>query len=81
MTCPTCPISLRTSEKFRDKHFIAVAKKSIETISFFLKENICCGYSLEAPHHGASNEYPQHMFSSSNKKNVHFWASNSWLDK
>ena len=25
--------------------------------------------SLEAPHRGASNEYPQHMFSSRNKKN------------
>ena len=41
-------------------------------ISFlFLDENICCGYSLEAPRRGtsneypqrgASNEYPQHMF-------------------
>ena len=36
----------------------------------FLKENICCGYSLEAPHWGASNEYPQHMFSVRNKKNL-----------
>ena len=27
-----------------------------------LHENICCGYSLEAPQQGASNEYPQHMF-------------------
>ena len=36
----------------------------------FLDENICCGYSLEAPHRGASNEYPQHMFSSRNKKNI-----------
>ena len=23
----------------------------------------CCGYSLEVPHWGTSNEYPQHMFS------------------
>ena len=22
----------------------------------------CCGYSLEAPRRGASNEYPQHVF-------------------
>ena len=29
----------------------------------FLHENIYCGYSLEAPYWGASNEYPQHMFS------------------
>ena len=27
-------------------------------------------YSLEAPRRGASNEYPQHMFSSTNKKNI-----------
>ena len=40
-------------------------------ISFlFLNKNICCGYLLEAPHRGASNEYPQHMFSSRNKKNI-----------
>ena len=40
-------------------------------ISFlFLHENIHCGYSLEAPRWGASNEYPQHMFSWRNKKNI-----------
>ena len=42
-------------------------------ISFlFLDENICCGYSLEVPRWGASNEYPQQwtMFSSRNKKNI-----------
>ena len=33
-------------------------------------ENVCCGYSLEAPHQGASNEYPQHTFSLRNKKNI-----------
>ena len=35
----------------------------------FLDENICCGYSSEAPR-GTSNEYPQHMFSSRNKKDI-----------
>ena len=40
-------------------------------ISFlFLHENICCGYSLEAPRWGTSNEYPQHMFLERNKKNI-----------
>ena len=34
----------------------------------FLHKNICCGYSLEASHWDASNEYPQHMFSWRNKK-------------
>ena len=28
----------------------------------FLLKNIDCGYSLEPPHRGGSNEYPQSMF-------------------
>ena len=33
-------------------------------IFFFLfhHQNICSEFSLEAPHRGASNAYPQHMF-------------------
>ena len=34
----------------------------------FLNENIYCEYPLEAPPRGASNEYPQYMFSWKNKK-------------
>ena len=41
----------------------------------FLDENIFYGYSLEAPHWGTSNEYPQLMFSSRNKKDISiFWV-------
>ena len=36
----------------------------------FLDKNICCGYSLEVPRWGASNEYPQHMFSLRNKEDI-----------
>ena len=32
-------------------------------------QNIDCGYSLETPRRGGSNEYPQSMFLSRNKKN------------
>ena len=32
-------------------------------------QNIDCGYSLEPPRRGGSNEYPQSMFLNSNKKN------------
>ena len=32
-------------------------------------KNIDCGYSLELPHRSSSNEYPQSMFLSKNKKN------------
>ena len=43
----------------------------IHTIFFlFFHENISCGYSIEAPRQGASNEYRQHMFSWRNKKDI-----------
>ena len=32
-------------------------------------QNIDCGYTLEAPRRGGSNEYPQSMYLSRNKKN------------
>ena len=32
-------------------------------------QNIDCGYKLEPPRRGGSNEYPQSMFWSKNKKN------------
>ena len=35
----------------------------------FLFKDIDCWYSLELPHWGSSNEYPQSMFLSRNKKN------------
>ena len=31
-------------------------------IFLFLLKNIDCGYLLELPHGGGSNEYPQFMF-------------------
>ena len=42
-------------------------------ISFFLNfaQNIDCGYTLEPPSRGGSNEYLQSMFWNKNKKNRH----------
>ena len=51
-----------------DKALFFIRKMLISLL--FVDENICCGYSLEAPRQGASNEYPQHMFSSTNKENI-----------
>ena len=34
-------------------------------------QNIDCGYSLEPPRRGGSNEYPQSMFLSRNKKIIY----------
>ena len=38
-------------------------------INHISAQNIDCGYSLEPPHRGGSNEYPQSMFLSTNKEN------------
>ena len=39
----------------------------------------CCGYPLEVPLQGTSNEYPQHiMFSLRNKKNIYQDTSLIW---
>ena len=43
----------------------------LKNIDIFLifAQNIDCGYTLEPPRRGGSNEYPQSMFWSKNKKN------------
>ena len=38
-------------------------------IFLIFAQNIDCGYTLEPPRRGGSNEYPQSMFLSKNKKN------------
>ena len=50
------------------KNWKILDKKTL-TFFIFLLKNIDCGYSLEPPHRGGSNEYPQSMFLSRNKKN------------
>ena len=47
-----------------------LSAKKLLMFFLFAHKNICCRYSLEAPWKGASNEYPQHMFSWRNKKNI-----------
>ena len=39
-------------------------------------KNIDCGYSLEPPHRGGSNEYPQSMFCVEIKKISEFLSEN-----
>ena len=41
-------------------------------------QNIDCGYTLEPPRRGVSNEYPQSMFWSKNKKNRYTPANPSF---
>ena len=47
-------------ENYREKNF---------HIFLIFAQNIDCGYTLEPPRRGVSNEYPQSMFWSKNKKN------------
>ena len=54
------------------EHFITKSWKfSYKNSNIFhiAAPNIDCGYSLEPPRRGGSNEYPQSMFLSRNKKN------------
>ena len=43
-------------------HFYMVKLGFTGVFFLFLLKNIDCGYSLEPPHRGGSNEYPQSMF-------------------
>ena len=55
----TCPCNI---QRFLQKKKI---EKLIGFFFYFLNifdQNIHCGYRLEAPHRGGSNEYPQSMF-------------------
>ena len=54
-------------ENFTTKKGIFFYKKY--RFFFISVENIDCGYSLEPPRRGGSNEYPQSMFLSRNEKN------------
>ena len=61
LTEPFCTIHQR-------KHYENTIKKKTD-IFHISAQNIDCGYSLELPRRGGSNEYPQSMFLCRNKKN------------
>ena len=43
-------------------YIVKLGFTGVYIISLFLLKNIDCEYSLEPPHRGGSNEYPQTMF-------------------
>ena len=71
----TCPCNIQ-------RFFSSVKIEKFMRIFFifflFLLKNIDCGYSLEPPRQGGSNEYPQSMFLSKNKKNRYTPANPSF---
>ena len=58
---------LKYNENFTTKKWKFSEKNA--DIFHISPQNIYCGYSLEPPRRGGSNEYPQSMFLSRNKKN------------
>ena len=50
------------------KHHFYTGLQGCKLYFLFLLKNIDCGYSLEPPGRGGSNEYPQSMFLSRNMK-------------
>ena len=65
--------SLRKHAHAIYKDFFSCKKMKISSekndIFLIFAQNIDCGYTLEPPRRGGSNEYPQSMFWSKNKKN------------
>ena len=68
------------TENFTSKNWKFSDKNSDIFHSF--AQNIDCGNSLEPPRRGGSNEYPQIMFLSKNKKhNVYPWKPQFYYKK
>ena len=51
-------------------YIVKLGFTGVYIIFLILLKNIDCGYSLEPPHWGGANEYPQSMLLSRNMKNV-----------
>ena len=64
----------------RDFLALKIEKFQLKMFDIFLivAQNIDCGYTLEPPRRGGSNEYPQSMFWSKNKKNRYTPANPSF---
>ena len=69
---PKFPIIMKTRLYKYIENFISKNNKIMDEKLWYFHisaQNIDCGYSLEPPRRGGSNEYPQSMFLSKNKKN------------
>ena len=64
----------------RDFLALKIENFQLKNFDIFLifAQNIDCGYTLEPPRRGGSNEYPQSMFWSKNKKNRYTPANPSF---
>ena len=63
----TCPFNIQRC--FRQVKLENFQWKNVDIFLPFAQTDIDCGYTLEPSRRGGSNEYPQSMFWSNNKKN------------
>ena len=69
--CPITKTCLYNVDPLKPHFYIVkVGFTGVNIIFLISAQNIDCGYSLEPPRRGGSNEYPQSMFLSRNKKNI-----------
>ena len=65
--------TLRKLAYSMNRYFLALKIEHFQPKKFdiflIFAQNTDCGYTLEPPRRGGSNEYPQFMFWSKNKKN------------
>ena len=54
-------------------YIVKLGFTGVYVIFLISAQNIDCGYSLEPPHRGGSNEYPQSMFWAEIRKKVRFF--------
>ena len=70
---PTCLNTLRKLAHGINREFSSFKIENFQLKKFdiflIFAQNTDCGYKLEPPRRGGSNEYPQSMFWSKNKKN------------
>ena len=69
-TCHYENMPILTYRKFYHQK-LKIFRKKKSDIFHISAQNIDCGYSLEPPRRGGSNEYSQSMFLSRNKKNMY----------
>ena len=63
---------IQVCPKFHLQKLKSFQIKKISNIFLISAQNIDCGYSLEPPRRGGSNEYAQSMFLRRNKKNKEY---------
>ena len=73
----TCPYNV---DPLKPHFYIVKVGFTGVYINFLISaQNIDCGYSLEPPCRGGSNEYPQSVFLSRNKKNIRFFYLKTFI--